>query len=686
MRPDDLGLFRVPGQPTISADGRHAIVAVSRPDLDADEYRSRLWLVAVDGSGVRAFTQGDKDSSPRYSPDGRWVCFLRPDARKHPQLHVLPADGGEARVLTDHPLGVVDPRWSPDSKRIAYTAAIPEAGRYGTTEGVTPDKEPPRLFTRLRFRLDGEGFLDDRPSKVFVVDLPPDDASELPTPTQVTDGPESDSDVRWSPDGNLLAFVSAPVVDPDTSLASDVYVCAPDGAGRRALTRSDQSVREPAFTPDGTRVVYVGSGDLGPGGLDFVANQAGVWVVPVGGDAAPTRLTDPETLNVTGALVVVPDAVLTAAVERGTQPLLRIPLAGGDPEPVVSGDVAITAFDSVGGVTVASIADPGSFGEVHRIDATGSTALTDFGAELTARGGIRPPEELIATSADGYPVHGWVIRPAGEGPHPVLLNIHGGPFAQYQSALFDEAQVYAGAGYAVLMCNPRGSGGYGAVHGRAIQHAVGTVDVQDILAFLDAALAAPDLDADRVGVMGGSYGGLMTTWLLGHTDRFAAGISERALNAWDSFSGTSDIGWYFTKGYVGDDVDAVARQSPLNYAHRIRTPTLVIHSEQDWRCPVEQAQRLWVLLKRNGVDTEFLLFPGEGHELSRAGRPMHRLARFEHILRWWARHLPTALNREPANAASSMSAGVPAAATADAGRSNASGGAGPAGPAGTEGT
>jgi dipeptidyl aminopeptidase/acylaminoacyl peptidase len=226
----------------------------------------------------------------------------------------------------------------------------------------------------------------------------------------------------------------------------------------------------------------------------------------------------------------------------------------------------------------------------------------------------------------------------------VLLTVHGGPFTQYGWTLFDETQVYVSAGYAVVQCNPRGSSGYGSAHGRAIQGAWGERDVADVLAFLDAALEDPALDADRVGIMGGSYGGYLTTLLIGRTTRFAAAISERAMTDPVSFVGSSDIGWFFPDVYLGTEPERVAAQSPLAAAGKITTPTLVIHSEEDWRCPLEQGARLYVELKRRGVPTELLLFPGEGHELSRSGRPRHRLARFEHILRWWARWLPTPQN------------------------------------------
>jgi dipeptidyl aminopeptidase/acylaminoacyl peptidase len=217
--------------------------------------------------------------------------------------------------------------------------------------------------------------------------------------------------------------------------------------------------------------------------------------------------------------------------------------------------------------------------------------------------------------------------------------IHGGPFAQYGWTLFDEAQVYAGAGYAVVYGNPRGSSGYGQAHGAAIRGDVGERSAADLLALLDAAVSRPDLDGSRVGVLGGSHGGFMTSWLIGHCDRFKAAVSERAVNAIDSFVGSSDIGWGFADDLYGADPEDLRRQSPLTYADAITTPLLIIHSEHDWRCPVEQAQRLYVALRQRDAEVEMLLFPGEGHEMSRAGLPSHRVARFDAIVDWFGRYL-----------------------------------------------
>jgi dipeptidyl aminopeptidase/acylaminoacyl peptidase len=640
VKPADLALLQSPGIPTLSPDGTRAVVTVSRVDLDEDDYRSRLWLVDTTGATPpRPLTEGPKDSAPAWSPDGRWIAFLRAEKDGKPQLHVLPADLGDARrVTTDeqHPLGAGAPRWSPDSTRLAYTARIPENGRYGTEEGRGPEKEPPRRITTLQYRRDGVGFLIDRWPHVFVLDP----FTDKPAPAQVTDGNCEDTDVSWTPDGGLV-FSSDRDTPFNTGLHWDVYACAGDGSDLRRLTRGGQDASVPVAMADGT-VCYLAASDFGPDRMDFVGRNGALWSVPADGSAEPTRRTGPDTdlIPVGDRLLVDGSTVLAATRRRGSQELVRVPVAGGEPEVVLGGALTVLGAAVAGGRTVVTAAGALSAGEVYVVGR--DDPLTAFGAELTAGAGLRPLQELTATAPDGYPVHGWLVRPDLDehpGPRPVLLAIHGGPHAQYGYALFDEAQVYAGAGYVVVLGNPRGAAGYGEDHARAIKRRLGSVDADDLLALLDAALATDGVDRGRVGVMGGSYGGFMTGWLASHAgDRFRAAIVERAVTAWDSFTGSSDIGFEFAEQYTGTDPEVSAAQSPLTYADKIDLPVLIIHSEQDWRCPVEQAQRLYVALKLRGLETELLLFPGEGHELSRSGLPSHRVARFEAILDWWRRH------------------------------------------------
>ncbi|MEV0751337.1 S9 family peptidase [Streptosporangium sp. NPDC050280] len=637
MRPEDLAQLTVPGSVTLHGD--LLLVDLAGPDPEADAYLGGLWRVPADGPPVR-FTFGERDSAPRISPDGAWVAFLRSGATEgsRPQLYVMPTGGGEARPITDLPLGAGVPVWAPDSRRIAFVARVAEPGRYGTQEGVSAVAEAPRRITGLRYRTDGVGFTFDRPQSLFVVNA----LADVPRPVRLTEGPYDVDCPGWTPDGEHV-LVSAPRDLDGESLYTDVYA-VPSGGGAPILAvRSDGSAEHPVALPGG-EVLYLGTAFSG---IDAVARNAGLYRAPLriggagesGGAVAGTRLTEEESVDC-DSLPPVPgkDGVLVVVRTRGAVELRLVPSGALDAPleelVVVLGERAsVKAFTVCGERVVAVVSTPASPGEVVTPDG----ALTDFSGTLT---GIRPLREITAVSADGYPVHGWLALPEGDGPHPVLLNVHGGPFHQHGWAFLDETQIYAGAGYAVVLPNPRGSCGYGQEHGRSVIGALGTVDADDVLALLDAALATPECDAERVGVMGGSYGGFMTSHLAAHHgSRFRAAWSERAVNAWDSFTGSSDIGWFFADAYCGPDPEAQRAMSPLYRADRITLPFAVVHSEDDLRCPVEQAQRMFVALRRNGVPTEFLLFPGEGHELTRSGRPRHRLQRFEAVLEWWSRHL-----------------------------------------------
>jgi dipeptidyl aminopeptidase/acylaminoacyl peptidase len=638
VKSTDIAHLITLGAPTLSADGSTAVVAATRPDLDENEYRSQLWTVAVDGSTPpRRLTHGKADSAPRYSPDGRWIAFLRAQPKGKPQLYLLPADSGDARALTDLPGGAGAPVWAPDSSAVAFTARVPEAGRYGQDDKVPADKEAPRRITGLQYRLDNVGFTVDNREHVFVVGV--SDTDEQPQPRQLTDGDCDDSDVTWSPDGTWLAFTSARHDRREHDLIRDVFLMRPDGSNLRPLTDSSLSLFHPAFTADSATVLAFGE-DPGPDGNRWVAANAGLFAVGVEAPGRPRRLTDEQTYSVgPDRMVVTADAAVVANQNRGAVDLLGVPLDGGPPVVLAAGQLQITGVDIAGDTTVVTVTDDATAGEVGVLRDGKIEQLTDFGAQLREHAAPLPITELHASAPDGYPVHGFLVTPTGSGPHPVLLMIHGGPFAQYGWTLFDEAQVYAGAGYAVVYGNPRGSSGYGQAHGAAIRGDVGERSAADLLALLDVAVGQPELDGSRVGVLGGSHGGFMTSWLIGHSDRFKAAVSERAVNAIDSFVGSSDIGWGFADDLYGADPEDLRRQSPLTYANAITTPLLIIHSEHDWRCPVEQAQRLYVALRQRDAEVEMLLFPGEGHEMSRSGLPSHRVARFDAIVDWFGRHL-----------------------------------------------
>ncbi|WP_346618988.1 prolyl oligopeptidase family serine peptidase [Blastococcus montanus] len=645
MRPTDLALLRTPGTPTLSPDGRIAVVAVGWPDPDADDHRSQLWAVPTDGSApARPLTSGRHDTDPVFSPDGRWLAYLGAEPGRRAQIHVLPAAGGAPRRLTDHHLGAGAPVWSPDSRRLAYVARVPEHGRYGTVAGVDPAAEPPRLITTLRYRLDGVGFVRDRPSQVFVIDLPADFADDTvppPAPVQVTTGEADCADVAWRPDGAELAFVSARHDGADRDPVRDVHAVAPDGSGLRRVTGSRADCALPAYTADGTAMVVTAVPDRGPDGPDVVGWQAVPCRVAVAGGALQPLLDPAERRGGAVTAPVLADGAALAGVERrGAVELLRVPVEGGAPETLIDGPFTVRGVAAAAGVVVATVGHDRSAGELVALTPGGRRLLTGFGRELGATGRLHRTSERTATAPDGRPVHGWVTTPPGPGPHPVLLVLPGGPVRQPGWALSVDTQVYVSAGYAVVRCDPRGSSGHGPDHGRAGPGELGGPDVDDVLTFLDAALLDPALDGERIGIAGSSSGGYLAALLLGRTDRFAAAVLDAAITDPGGLIDSAGTGWCVADDGTGTASERPAAQSPPAWPGRSAAPTLVIHGEEDARVPAREGERLYVELVRHGVPAELLLFPGEGHELARTGRPRHRLARLEHLLRWWGRWLP----------------------------------------------
>lgn len=684
MKPQHVTLLKSVSAPAVHPDGTHAVVSVVRPDFDADSYVGQLWSVSADADRApRRLTRGFRDTAPAISPDGQVLAFIRAAAGGKPQLHIVEAGGGEPVGVTDAPLGVGAFAWSPDSRSIVFAARTPEDGRYGTVDGVSAGGEDARLITDYQYRMNGVGYTADKPQQLFLLDVPAltdepwvapagralkdagkdtskdagdaKSSGKLPDARQLTHAATDHDGAVFSADGSHVYFTAALHEGHDRDLVTGIYRVPVGAAANADEAPAPEEVR-PAAAGTGTlsigavresrdgRHLYFLAQDLGPEGLDFVARNTALYVMPpAGGDAV--RLSDPETQDIAGPLEPAgTDGVLVMNNARGAVELLRVG-PDGSSAALTTGPRVVTGAAEAAGTVWISFTDAGTSGDVAVLGGGEPRTLTDFSAPLREEAGVLVPQELTFASSDGYPVHGWLVMPEGSGPHPVLLNIHGGPFAQFTGALFDEAQVYAGAGYAVLMCNPRGSAGYGQEHGRSIKERMGTVDMQDVLSFLDGALEKfEELDGGALGIMGGSYGGYLTAWTISHDHRFKGAIVERGFLDPVSFTGSADIGWFFGGEYTGRSAEQMEAQSPMARIGEVRTPTLVIHSEEDLRCPVEQGQRYFTALKQQGVETAFLVFPGENHELSRSGTPHHRRQRFEQILQWWGRYLPTATN------------------------------------------
>lgn len=667
MRAGDIEKLVAVGRPTIAPDGSFAVFATSRPDLIANRNVGQLWRIdlatdASDSHGApRRLTRGVADGAPRLSPDGSRVAFLRADDAGKTQIFVIPTDGGEPVQATDAAAGVGSFAWSPDGARLAFTARVVEEGRYGSVEGLDAASEPPRRITGIRWHANGLGYIADRPAHVFVIDAPDPGAEPFYEPAaavrsvgdespkrlrvaaeavQLTSGTDSHAGVVFSADGADVLTVTDAIEQDRRDLRSRLIALTIDSGASREVLGLDAalSIGEVVVAGDGT--IGLLASDTGESGVDFIAPGVSLWML---GDDGPRRITDAETIDlgeVDSHVSILGDDFLVQNRSRGRVELLRVS-RDGTITTEFGGDVAVAGHAATigpeGERIVVAYGAPDTLGELAVV---GSGPVTTFGAVVRDAGVVRPREIQIA-GRDGYPVHGWVATPEGEGPFPVILQIHGGPYASYGIQLFDETQVLVDAGYAVVYCNPRGSAGYGRAHGRSIRQAMGSVDFHDVIDFLDGAVANdPSLDGERVGIMGGSYGGYLTAWVIAHDHRFVGAIVERGFLDPVSFQGTSDIGSFFGDEYVGLDPDRIAAQSPMAVAGQVRTPTLIVHSELDYRCPLEQATRYYTALKRQGTEAEMLVFPGENHELTRSGQPRHRLQRFEAVLDWWERHLP----------------------------------------------
>lgn len=645
MQPEDLTRLAFVTDPQLSPDGSTVAFVLTTLSAEDDEYHSNIWLVDASAGPPRRFTTGAKrDTSPRWSPDGARLAFVSErDGRKKAQLYVVPAGGGEAVRLTDVKQGANHPAWSPDGTRLVFRSTIGGWEEPEKEEDKSKSK-PARVIATLKYKANDRGFVYDRRSHLFVVTADGGEAH------QITDGDWDDRDAAWAPDGQALAFVSARHPNRDFDNAADIWIVSAAGGEPRRVTDTAGPVGSPSFSPDGASIAYAGNRYLNEAG-----RNTRLFVVPVGG-GAPHCLTPDLDRNVqvgNGDLCWIADgaALICAVEDQGNVHLYRIPLAGdGGPTPVVGGERQLAGYSASadGKLLAFAMSDAATPADVFAVAADGGAVrrLTDVNGPWKAAVELAEPERFHYERA-GYQLDGWVMKPHGYQPgrcYPALVNIHGGPMTQYGNTFFDEFQVQAGAGYAVIFTNPRGSQGYGEAFTRAVVGDWGGGDFADVMAGVDEALRRYDfLDPARLGVLGGSYGGFMTSWTVGHTDRFAAACSERAVNNILTLFGTSDIGHSFSEAQSGflpwENMAWYIEHSPLTYAPRITTPLLILHSENDLRCPMEQAEQLFVALKKLHKEVKFVRFPDETHEMSRSGKPRHRIERFRIILEWFDQFL-----------------------------------------------
>jgi len=652
LSPEDLYEFRFLTDAQISPDGARIAYSVKTANPKRDGYLGAIWLVSADGATppVQITAGTAQDSSPRWSPDGSELAFTSdrgevPQGRKRPPRNVFVLDlaGGEARQLTRFGDDCSELVWAPDGGHLAFVVRDPKDS--------ADEEDGVRVYDRARYRSDEGGLSDGRRKHVWIVGV---DGS---APRKVTDGDWDDGQPEFSPDGREIAFVSNRTERRDLNTVADIHVASLSGETRR-ITDGEGSYGNPSWSPDGTVITAYGTECA----IGSSARNIHIWAFPKKG--GPGRdLLEGWDRSVGSSVIsdmrahaqTLPpawtgdDRILFLGSDQGTANAYSCASAGGDVRAETVGahqvvawslDRSLRRFAAI----VATATDPGNLvvGEVGG-PMRKATCLND---ELLGSRYIAAPERVEFTGADGWKIEGWLMKPREFDPAkkwPLVLEIHGGPHTAYGHSFFHEFHVLAGRGYAVLFTNPRGSHAYGQRFVEACVGDWGGKDYEDLMAGVDHALALGWVDPKRLYLTGGSYGGFMTNWIIGHTDRFRAAVTQRSISNNISAFGTSDIGWHFWEHEMGDATpwsggEKLIFRSPLTYVTSVKTPLLILHAERDLRCPIEQAEQLFTALKVLGKEAVFVRFPEDNHDLTRGGKPKHRVEHARRIADWFDAH------------------------------------------------
>lgn len=632
--------------PQISPDGSKILFVRSIVKIEEDGYESHIWVISADGGTPRQFTfcEGN-DTAPVWSHDGETIYLTSTRAHggegKRPRIWAMPAGGGEARCLFETESVVRDLKLSPDGIRFLFLSRVEE-------ESETPEEkvEDVMWITKLRYRMDGTGYYPYTRSHLFTVNA---DGGEL---QQLTSGPYDVSSADWSPDGGEIAYV-ANMEDGDYTRIRDIFITPSEGGSSRKLTDGRTMIRSVAWSPDGELLAYTGRIPVDPEHPMY--GNSDIWVMPPGGGEARniTSAFD-KTVGAYGSSVFWGDAgrIYFRAPNQGAYNLYRVSVETEDVESVIEGKRTLASFSLCADSSrIAFAATDATWPqEVWVHDAGGSRRLTSLNTEVMEAWKISEPEEFWFTASDGVEVQGWIVKPWGyeEGKkYPMILEIHGGPHGAYGFKLGTaehEFQLLARNGYVVVYTNPRDSIGYGEEFGGIAEGSWGGRDFRDLMQAVDHVLKAYlFIDEERLGVAGGSFGGFMTNWTVGHTDRFKAAVTMRSVCNWYSQVGTSDVSWGHTGVGAGDEPWEIPERylelSPITYVDKINTPLLIIHSEYDFRCPLSEGEQLYYAMKRQKKETEFIRFANNSHGLGRTGKPSLRTERLRHIVRWFDRYL-----------------------------------------------
>ena len=659
---EDLYRLQLIADCTISPEGSHIVFCVQRVDKKTEKKYSNLWMVPANGGRALQFAYGDQsDSQPRWSPDGSQIVFIsnRGD-EKQAQIYIIPFHGGEARQLTNLKGTIGAFKWSPDGKRIVFMFRKKDKEAIEREEDEQKKKLGviSRQIRRASYKLDGAGFLPKEHWHIWITNTSTGKSKQL------TDGDVyNELSPHWSPDGKEIVFCSNRSEDPDlTPWAIDLFVMPASGGDFHKIEAPLGPKDLPAFSPDGKWLAYCGYEGMIPW------KQTCLWVVPVDGSGKAQNLTEKFDFHMASS--VASDMCKTPPIttpptwssdgkrlyfqvaHHGNVTLKSLSLDGDKQslQTVIGdeGDALSFTFDREQSKLAYLHGDMKNPGEIWVRNTAGgrSRQLTRVSEALLQTIDLGEVEEVWFQDASGNDLQGWILKPPDfdeSQKYPSILEIHGGPQTQYGNLFMHEFYYLAAHDYVIYFCNPRGGTGYGGEHLKAIQGNWGTVDYADLMAWADFVAQKPYIDQERMGVTGGSYGGFMTNWIIGHTDRFKAAVTQRSISNMISMYGSSDLNWHIQLMIASEppweNFEDYWRQSPLKYVSNAKTPTLIIHSEQDLRCAIEQGEQLFLALRKVGVDTEMVVFPDEPHGLSREGRTDRRIARLNQIRHWFDHYL-----------------------------------------------
>lgn len=692
----DLFSFNWIGDPQISPDGsRVAYVRVTVNDKK-DGYNTSIWTVSSASGETHQLTSGPRDSSPRWSPDGKYVVFVRvteKDGRPDvPQLFMLAMSGGDSFQFTTVTRGAAQPQWSPDGKMIAFVntanpedlakqkeaqkeglpapapaapqpVASPVASPAETRKAEDKRESDVRVITRAVYRSNGPGYLDAKhPQHVWLITAP-QNADEKVTPRQLTSGRFAEDNVTWARDSSQIFFTSDRTDEPYYELPSTtVYSVSVSSGAPTRLTSFDMDAGGLTVSPNGKQFAFIAAIGLPV----YSYRQSDLWVMDIAQNAKPRNLTQTFDYDIGSGLTGDNNAprggsgnppiwnpngesITVTYAKEGKLNLGSFASANGKLSEITSGKQAVTSFRATpdGSKLVYTLSTPTLIGDLYLLERGGSNSkqLTHLNDDLFGGLNLTEPEEIWYQSFDGKRIQAWVQKPPdfdATRKYPLILNIHGGPHAAYGFIFDHEFQWMAAKGYVVLYPNPRGSTSYGQDFGNIIQYNYPGDDHKDLMAGVDELIRRGYIDEKRLGITGGSGGGVLTNWAIGHTTRFAAAVSQRDISDWSSWWYTADFTQFQPRWFKGapfEDPD-FRRRSPITYVDKVTTPLMLILGETDWRTPTGAGgEQMFRALKYRKIPTVMVRFPNESHELSRSGQPWHRIERLQHIVGWFDKWL-----------------------------------------------